>query len=213
MAQGWSEQARQLLAQAQAGDATAFGRLLELHRNYLLTIAAQELTAPLRQKAGPSDVVQDTFVEAQRLFQRFQGGEGEEFRAWIRAILLNKLSELHNRYFEVEKREVGRETSLDQSGEVGRLRDAIVGTAETPSSEAMRGEQEHLLLAALARLPELDRQVITWRNWDGLSFSEIGQRLGRSEDAARMFFGRSLERLLRELEPQHEPRGEPGAGE
>ena len=49
------------------------------------------------------------------------------------------------------------------------------------------------------------RNVIVWRNWEGASFAEIGRRLGRSEDAARMLYGRAMERLQEEMERHHEP--------
>jgi DNA-directed RNA polymerase specialized sigma24 family protein len=35
------------------------------------------------------------------------------------------------------------------------------------------------------------------RQWDGLSFGDVGERLGIAEDAARMRFQRALGRLAR----------------
>jgi RNA polymerase sigma-70 factor, ECF subfamily len=198
-----TEQARRLLAAARAGDADALGRLMELYRGYLLAVAGQELSAGALPKAGPSDVVQETFLVAHRLFANFQGEQGDDFRAWLRAILRNKVSELHGHYFGAQKRQAGREQSLDQSGEHGPWRETLAGGGSTPSGAAVRNEEEQRLEAALARLPELSRQVIVWRKWDGLSFAEIGHRLGRSEDAARMLFGRALERLQQEIESDH----------
>jgi RNA polymerase sigma-70 factor (ECF subfamily) len=195
------EQARQLLPAARAGDSAALGRLLELFRGYLAAIAGAELASGVAPKANPSDVVQETFLEAQRLFARFQGEQADELRAWLRAILHNKLRELHNRYFGTHKRQVGREVSLDESGAEGHLRDVLADGQSTPSAQALRQEEADALSAALGRLPEDYRQAIVWRNWEELSFAEIGRRLGRSEDAARMLFGRALERLAHELEP------------
>ncbi len=195
-AEGRAERARQLLGAARAGDRAALGQLMELFRGYLLSIADEELAQLVQPKAGPSDVVQDTFLEAQGLFARFGGEQGDEFRAWLRAILLNKLSELHNRYLGAQKRQADREQSLDAPGP---LRDALAVGGSTPSARAVRREESAALADALGRLPEAHRQAIVWRNWDGLTFAEIGQRLGRSEDAARMLFGRALERLAEEV--------------
>jgi RNA polymerase sigma-70 factor (ECF subfamily) len=202
----WAKKSSQLLAKARDGNVEALGELMELFRSYLLTIAQDELAAVVQPKAGASDIVQDTFLEAQRLFSRFQGEQGDEFRAWLRAILHNKLSELHNHYFAVQKRNVGREQSLDQSGDSGPLRDVVPGSMSTPSGHAVRNEENQALMAALNRLPEMARQTIVWRNWEGLSFAEIGRRLGRSEDAARMYFGRAVEQLAVEMERDHERR-------
>src|ERR1700689_461853 len=106
-------QARVWLAAARAGDDAARGRLLDLYRAYLLSIANGELESELRPKAAPSDMVQDTLMEAHGLFARFEGEEIEGFRGWLRGILLNKLSRLQERYYEAQKRELGREQSLD----------------------------------------------------------------------------------------------------
>ena len=59
------------------------------------------------------------------------------------------------------------------------------------------------MLAAIGRLPPDDQEVIRLRTWDGLSFGEVGDRTGRTEDAARMQFARAMRRLEQELE--HDP--------
>jgi RNA polymerase sigma factor (sigma-70 family) len=53
--------------------------------------------------------------------------------------------------------------------------------------------------ACLARLSEQQRGIVALRLLDGLSFAHCGLRLGMSEDAARMRFGRALYALRREL--------------
>lgn len=57
-----------------------------------------------------------------------------------------------------------------------------------------------MLRAALQRLSEEQRRVIRLRNWDELTFAEIGRRLNRSEEAARKLWTRSVEKLQAELE-------------
>src|SRR5262245_37348302 len=61
------------LTEALAGSHEALGHALEGCRGYLLHVAMQELDADLASKAGASDLVQETFLEAQRDFARFQG--------------------------------------------------------------------------------------------------------------------------------------------
>jgi RNA polymerase sigma-70 factor (ECF subfamily) len=195
----WKARAEPLLRAAQAGDAAARGRLFELYRNYLTAIAEAELTNALRPKAGASDVVQDTLLEAHNFFARFEGEEGDGFRAWLRGILMNKLAQVHAHYHDVQKRQVDREQPLEQSGDTGQLLDGLVAADPTPSGQVVRDEEEQLLHNVLAQLPEPVRQVILWRNWEGQTFAEIGRRLGRSEDAARMFFTRALETLAERL--------------
>ena len=41
--------------------------------------------------------------------------------------------------------------------------------------------------------------MILWREYDGLPFAEVADRLGLAEDAARMRFARALPKLARKL--------------
>lgn len=195
----WSEQSQRLLRAAEAGQSMALGQLLELFRNYLVSIAREEIRHEIRAKVNPSDLVQETFLEACRLFDQFHGSEGDEVRAWLRGILLNKLRDLHKRYFEVQGRQVGRERPLDEgeSAEVPRLQ--IAHGHSTPSGQVVRQEQSQQLEKAIAGLPHLYQQVLTWRTSESLPFAEIGRRLERSEDAARMLFTRALRQLQQEM--------------
>jgi RNA polymerase sigma-70 factor (ECF subfamily) len=188
------ERFQTLLREARQGSREALGELFGLYRVYLQAVAAGELTDELRAKGSGSDLVQDAFLEAQQLLDRFTGSGPDEFRAWLRAVLLNKLRELRQRYHRVQSRQVGRETPLEAHDHL------IPDDASSPSAVAARQEQEALLVAAVARLPETYQAVIRWRSWDRLSFAEIGRRLGRSEDAVRMLWGRAINRLEKELQ-------------
>src|SRR5262249_32445428 len=165
-------------------DPEALGRLLEACRPYLLLVANQELQSGLQGKVGASDVVQETFLEALRDFQRFEGSTEEELRAWLRRILLHNLGDLTRRYAETAKRDVAREVPI-AAPSPGGPEPGLVSPAESPSKQAAAHEQDEALRRALEQLPEEARQVIQWRNYDRCSFDEIGQRLGRSPEAAR----------------------------
>jgi DNA-directed RNA polymerase specialized sigma24 family protein len=54
-------------------------------------------------------------------------------------------------------------------------------------------------------LPERQRTVVHLRLWDQLSFARIGGRLGISEDASRMLYGRAIARLRGTVRPGHDP--------
>lgn len=197
----WTERAGALMNAARAGDQAALGQLMDLYRNYLLAVAGAELETGLRPKAGPSDVVQETFVEAMALFPRFEGARAEEFRAWLRAILVNKLAEVRKHYFGVQKRQVQRERSMSALGgdSDDPTPDDLPTSGTSPSNRAARAETDEIVSQVLERLSEDHRNVLVWRQWDGLTFPEIGRRMNRSEDAVRMLFGRALERFAEEL--------------
>src|SRR5262249_35643200 len=97
-------EAGQLLAAARAGSREALGQALETCRNYLLLIAGRQLDSDLHAKGGASDLVQETFLEAQRDFGRFQGSSEGELQAWLRQILLNNVANFTRRYRGTGKR-------------------------------------------------------------------------------------------------------------
>jgi RNA polymerase sigma-70 factor (ECF subfamily) len=164
----------------------------------LLAVANRELEPGLQPKAGASDIVQEAFLEAHRIFGRFQGRSRDELLAWLRAILLNKLADFDRHYRGTDKRRIDREVAWEAAAApAGPL--AAVGPS--PSSAAVEDEEARKLRAALERLPPHYRQVLVWRQWDELPFEEIARRLGKSTDAARMLWWRALEQLRGELGP------------
>ena len=83
------------MAAARCGTDDALGHLLECCRQYLLSVANAELDAHLRTKAGASDLVQETFLEAVRIVDRFHGDSLEELRLWLRAHFVQQAGDLH----------------------------------------------------------------------------------------------------------------------
>src|SRR5215470_12639237 len=86
------------LSQARAGSRDALGQMLEAYRTYLLLIANQQLSPELQAKGGASDLVQDTFFEAQRDFAGFAGNSADELQAWLRQLLLHNLANFARQY-------------------------------------------------------------------------------------------------------------------
>jgi RNA polymerase sigma-70 factor (ECF subfamily) len=184
------------LAAARAGSPEALGRVLELCRRYLLQVAGAELDPQLRAKLGASDLVQETFLEAQRVFDRFLGNSPAELRAWLRAILLNKVATHTRHYRATAKRQVGQEVGFNPDSERQAELTAMIST---PSSLFAQKERALALTEAVQRLPEHYRQIIVWRQADNLSFEEMASRLGRSVDAVRKLWWRAVQQLQREL--------------
>jgi RNA polymerase sigma-70 factor (ECF subfamily) len=184
----------------------ALGRLLERFRSYLLLVANGELPADVRPKVGASDLVQETLLRAHNHFDRFRGRTEDELRAWLRRILLNYMANVTQHYRGTAKRDLAREVPLPLVA-ADELEDALAAETESPSTEALARERTAALHRALEQLPPRYRQVISWRNYDRLSFGEIGQRLDSSAEAARKLWARAIDRLGQALEPPDEARG------
>ena len=65
----------------------------------------------------------------------------------------------------------------------------------SPSQDAQRREAAALVADALAELEPEDRDVVILRNLHELDWNAIGEKTGRSPDAARMLWARVMQRV------------------
>jgi RNA polymerase sigma-70 factor (ECF subfamily) len=188
----------QLIWDAQAGSTEALGRLLEGCRAYLLLIANEGLDADLRPKGGASDLVQQTFIEAQQDFAQFQGRSQRELCTWLHGILRHNLADFRRRYRDRAARRVAREEPL-RGVERRALRDGLATDSPPPVDKAAAAEEAEAVREATARLPEDYRRVIALRHEEGLSFDDIARRMGRRPEAVRKLWFRAVARLRQEI--------------
>src|SRR5262249_35196419 len=85
----------------------ARGQLLEMYRNYLRLQARALLGTALQVRLDPSDLVQETFLDAHRDFASFQGATEAELLAWLRRILARNLAD-QARHHKAQGRDVRR---------------------------------------------------------------------------------------------------------
>ena len=181
-----------LLERAHAGDADALGQLLEQYRQYLRLLAQSQVGRSLRVRLDPSDLVQETLLEAQRDFSRFAGKAEGELTAWLRRILVRNLTD-QLKHHHSQKRDFQREQPLEVLVEQAHA--ALAAPLSTPSAQVSRREQAVVLAQAMAQLPADYREVITLRHLEGEDFDAIAARMGRTSGAVRMLWMRALERL------------------
>ncbi len=194
-----------LLSQAIAGSSESFGRLLHVYRNYLKLLVVTQLERKLQQRVSPSDVVQETFLEANRDFPQFRGTSSGEFCAWLRRILVNNLHRVVEKHVLAAKRDVRREVSLENLASsleqsTARLEAILPDPGTSPSGNAQRHEMEVVLADHLAELTADYRDAILLRHIEGLSFEAVGQRLDRSAGAARMLWLRAIQALRERMD-------------
>jgi RNA polymerase sigma-70 factor (ECF subfamily) len=175
---------------------------LNRHRSWLGLLARLQVDGKLRAKFDPSDVVQQTMLEAVRAWPQFRGEGPAELAAWLRQILARVMAHEVRHFRATRRRDLAREVSLEAAlAESSRkLGDALASPGTSPSVAADRNERELLLAEALARLPEDYREVILLRNLEGLAHEEVAERMGRGVGAVRMLWVRALARLRDEAE-------------
>jgi RNA polymerase sigma-70 factor (ECF subfamily) len=174
------------------------------YRDYLLLLARAQLDPRLRKKLDASDVVQVTLLHACEKWEQFRGSTEAERLAWLRQILARNLIDAL-RGFARAKRDVARERAIDAAVHNSSHHVEVWLAAEqsSPSQQAVRHEQAVELAAAMARLPEAEREALVLQKWQGWSLADIGQHLGRTPAAVAGLLKRGLKHL-RDVLPESE---------
>lgn len=186
-----------LLSQARLGSDAALADLLEHYREFLRIVAETTLDSCVRPKVGISDVVQESIIEAWQDFDAFRGDREPEFRSWLTRILVNNVLNKCRDWKLRQKRDLRREVSLAAIGT--RLNALVDPAALSASTIVARQEQQQELERALGRLSKEHQAVIVLRYREQLPFAEIGRRMNRTSDAARMLWRRAFKQLAADL--------------
>jgi RNA polymerase sigma-70 factor (ECF subfamily) len=190
--------AEQLLRRAGAGDPVARQQLLVQYQQRLRQMVAVRLDRRLAARIDPSDVVQETLAEALQQLSEYLRRPPLPFYPWLRQLAWKRLAELYRRHIRAAKRSVCREehdtpplpdeSALDLAGR-------LLAPGSSPSARLRREELFGRVQAALAQLPERDREVLVLRHLEQLSTAEIAAVLGIKEGAVYTRHLRALERL------------------
>jgi RNA polymerase sigma-70 factor (ECF subfamily) len=170
--------------------------VLEPFRDYLRLLAQLELDPRLRSRLDPSDIVQQTLLQAHQALDQFLGEGHAALAAWLRQILARNLAMAvrdHCRARRDVRRERDLQAGLNRSS--ARLEAWLAADQTSPSLRAQRNEQLLRLAEALAALPDDQRDAVLLHFIGGLSLAETGARLGRSQAAAVGLIQRGLKKL------------------
>jgi RNA polymerase sigma-70 factor, ECF subfamily len=175
----------ELISRARTGDVRAYEELVRRYQDVALRTAY--LVAP---EADAADAVQDAFLKAYAALPRFR--EGAPLKPWLLRIVAN---EGRNR-----RRSAARRVGLAERAAMVESRGAAAGSPET---EVIAAETRTMLLVALARLRDEDREVLGARYLLDLSEAETAETLGLRTGTVKSRTSRALGRLrtvLTELE-------------
>jgi RNA polymerase sigma-70 factor (ECF subfamily) len=184
----------ELLQRVQQGDLPAREALFARYRERVLAIARVRLSAGLRRHLESVDILQEALLEAVRGLERFEMRDESSLIRWL-AVLVERRIAARARALRAVKRDHA-EASPDAEG-----REPERSAPEpSPSDQAIAHEQGARVQAALAGLPERQRELILLRDYAGTSWEAIASELGLpSPDAARMLHARALVKLGAEL--------------
>jgi RNA polymerase sigma-70 factor (ECF subfamily) len=170
-------------------------------RSYLTLLARVGLGKYLEPKIDPSDVVQQTLLEAHQAAAQVRAQSAAGRAAWLRQILTRNLATVARDYAR-DKRAIAREQSLEQVLErsASNLRGWFGGEQSSPSQHVLREENAVRVTQALERLPANQREAVVLRHFEERSLSEIGAALGCSTTAVAGLIYRGLKSLRQQLD-------------
>jgi RNA polymerase sigma-70 factor (ECF subfamily) len=174
--------------------------VLERYRGYLRMLAESKLDRQLRAKIDPSDIVQETMMQAFRAWGDLRGTSDGERMAWLRQILVRTL--LHAvRDFGRDKRNIAREQPLVRLADRSsmQLESLCVADQTSPSQVASRAEELLRVADAMLDLPEEQRSAVLAYYWRGATVAEIGAEMERSGSAVAGLIYRGVKRLNEKL--------------
>jgi RNA polymerase sigma-70 factor (ECF subfamily) len=160
------------------GDRGAFAALVQRHERAVWATAWRVL----RDDHAAADAGQEAFLQAYHRLGELR--RPEQFGVWLLRITRRMSIRLARR----RARDMGR--SLDEVGAELPRRD---NHADVPPAQLSADLDE--LLAAVARLPEHERLVISLRYLEGRSVADVAAALGRPVGTVTKQISRAIERL------------------
>ena len=178
-----------LVAAVRDGDDRAFE---QLYTRYHSRIAAY-VRGMVKDHGRAEDVTQEVFFSALRRMRETE--RPIAFKPWVYEIARNACIDLFRRTSRAE------ELSYDQEGGLaGDDYSRLVSQGPTPDAAVDAKQQLDHLRGAFGGLSETHHQILVLRELEGLSYREIGERLGMSRPAVESTLFRARRRLTEEYD-------------
>lgn len=160
----------------QDGNARAFETLMKRYTSQVYSATLRLM----KDEDEAQEVTQMAFIQA---YRQLDSWRGENFGAWV-TIIANHIA---LRMLEKEKR---RQTDpLDENTD-----------APDETYDEQKEQQLQAMEAAIAQLPEADRQLIQWHYYENLPLQTIAQRLGLTENNIKVRMFRIRERIKKRMQ-------------
>lgn len=191
-----------LIVSAKLGNEEALNRLFARYQSRILRIVRLRLHSNMRSKLKlqSMDILQEVFIYALQHLKDFEPQSQGHFLNWLGKKVEHCICDRLD-YVSTNKRGApGGEVSIDQEtspdAEKTGTRIEIEDDGTTPSQFAVKQERERLIDSLLGLLEPEQRELIIHRDLEDMTFTEIGELLGRTEDAVRKAYCRAFKKLI-----------------
>ena len=160
----------------QDGNARAFETLMKRYTSSVYGAALRLM----KDEENAQEVTQMAFIQA---YRQLDSWRGENFGAWV-TIIANHIA---LRLLEKEKRK--QTEPLDENTD-----------PPDESYDEQKEQQLQAMEAAIAQLPEADRQLIQWHYYESIPLQTIAQQLGQTENNIKVRMFRIRERIKKKMQ-------------
>lgn len=190
----FGQKTQELVILAKEGDDSALEQLCRVYGERVRRIVRLRMGRELRSKLDSMDLVQDALLSALEGLGDFTYKNEGDFVRWLSKIAENAFRDNLDKLY-AAKRDIRKEVRL--SGYGPTTGDRFFGTpgpidTTTPSVIMSRKEDLDKLENAIDELKPEYRKVIVLAKIDGLSYNQIGERLGKSADAVGHLLSRAM---------------------
>ncbi len=182
------------LGRLREGKTDALAELFGSCRPRLTQMLHLRMQGRLAARVDPSDVLQETYLDANRKLQAYLRDPKVSTYVWLRGLTLDRLKKVQREHLGAQCRAVGRELRLPEESSLA-FAHKIVANGPSPSNAVMASELRQRVMKALLSLKEEDCEVLLMRHFEGMSNREVAETLGLGISGATMRHGRALFRL------------------
>lgn len=168
----------QIIKKIQQGETEEFGRLYDSYIEKIYKFVYYKT----HHKETAEDIVSLVFIKAQKKIQNFDLSTGT-FQSWLYTIARNTVID----HYKTKKHDSNIEDAWDLSSDEN---------IELDTDMKMSLEK---LETYISKLKSDQRDILIMRLWQGLSYKEIAEALGKSEASCKMTFSRSIKKLREEM--------------
>lgn len=153
----------ELIKKACEGDKEAFEKLIIAHEKIVYNIALRML----KNTCDAEDASQEVFIKVYKSLKRFDGKSA--FSTWIYRITVNTCIDI------IRKHSNQNTVSIDEEIETNEhsVKKQFQDSSPTPEETALSSEKASEVHKALQKLSSEHRTIITLRDIEGFSYSEI----------------------------------------
>lgn len=173
----------ELFVQYRSGDETAFEELFDRHERRLYGFFLKRLNY---DREDAAECYQTTWMKIHRSRDRFD--PDRSFRVWLFSFAYNVLKDRYR----------ARSSDPSRDHQPVEMEERFPAD-ERPENELERREVRSELRRAMKTLPEAQREVLWLHQHEGLTYSEIGDLRGETEDAVKQKAYRAYQNLRDEL--------------